>query len=68
MKYAVLKVINGSFYVHAENFAEISLAKVNYHGLAQTLWNSADVKTAMIMITDENLNLVDGCKEFIFHE
>ena len=68
MKYAIVKVINGNYSVHAEGFTEIASAKVNYHGLCQTLWNAPDVITAQIAIVDEQLDIVEGYKEFIHHE
>lgn len=68
MKYAILKVINGNYFVHAEGITDVSAAKVQYHGLAQTLWNAQDVESAMIMIVDENLDCVEKYKEFIHHE
>ena len=68
MKYAIVKVVNGSFTIHAEGFTDIASAKVNYHGLCQTLWNAQDVATADVMIVDENLDCVEGYKEFIHHD
>ena len=68
MKYAIVKVINGNYSVHAEGFTEIASAKVNYHGLCQTLWNAPDVITAQVAIVDEQLDIVEGYKEFIHHE
>ena len=68
MKYAIVKVINGNYSVHAEGFTDISSAKVSYHGLCQTLWNAPDVITAEVAIVDENLDAVEGYKEFIHHE
>ena len=67
MKYAVIKCVNGAFSVHAEGFTDVSKAKVNYHGLCQMLWNADDVITAEAMIADENLNCVEGYREFISH-
>ena len=68
MKYAIVKVINGSYSIHAEGFTDIASAKVNFHGLCQTLWNAPDVATAEVMIVDENLDCVEGYKEFIHHD
>jgi len=68
MKYAVLKVINGNFSVHAEGFTAPESAKVSYHGLCQTLWNAPDVLSAYVEIVDEQMDVVDKCKEYIFHE
>lgn len=68
MKYAIIKVINGNYFVHAEGITDLGAAKVVYHGLCQTLWNASDVTTAYVMITDEQLDVVEGYKEFIHHE
>lgn len=68
MKYAVIKVINGNYFIHTEGFTDISKAKVSYHGLCQTLWNEKSVNTACVMIVDENLGCVEGYREFIKHE
>ena len=68
MKYAIIKVVNGSYSIHAEGITAIETAKTQFHGVCQTLWNSTDVATATVMITDENLDSVEGYKEFIHHE
>ena len=68
MKYAIIKVINGSYSIHAEGITEISAAKVQFHGLCQTLWNAYDVVSAYVMIVDEQLDCVEGYKEYIHHE
>lgn len=70
MKYAVIKVINGNFSVHAEGFTSADSAKVSFHDLCKTLWNAPDVITAEVAIVDENLDVLDGengYKEFISH-
>lgn len=67
MKYAIIKVINGNYAIHAEGITEISTAKTNFHSLCATLWNAPDVVTACVMITDENLNMVSGYREYIIH-
>jgi hypothetical protein len=67
MKYAIIKVINGNYAVHAEGIIDMNNAKVNFHGLCQTLWSAPDVITACVMIVDENLDVVEGYKEFISH-
>ena len=68
MKYSIIKVINGNYFVHAEGITDIAAAKVQFHGLCQTLWNAPDVITAYVMIADEQLDAVEGYKEFIHHE
>lgn len=68
MKYAIIKVINGNFSIHAEGFTTLASVKTNYHGLCQTLWNAQDVITATVMIVDEQMDCVEDYKEFITHE
>ena len=63
--YAIIKVVNGSYSIQAEGFTTPEQAKVNYFQTCATLWNSDDVKTACIMITDETFNIVDSCREII---
>lgn len=67
MKYSIVKVINGNFAIHAET-DNLDSAKVNFHGLCQTLWNAPDVISATVKIVDENLDCVEGYKEFITHQ
>lgn len=67
MKYAIVKVINGSYSIHAECFTDIPSAKVNYHALCQTLWNATDVINAYVSIVNEQLEVVEGMKEYIHH-
>lgn len=68
MKYSIIKVINGNYFIHAEGITELSSAKVQFHGLCQTLWNAPDVISAYVMIVDEQLDVVEGYKEYIHHE
>ena len=68
MKYAIIKCINGNYSVHAEGITAIENAKTQFHGLCQTLWNASDVITAYVAIMDEQLDVVEGYKEFIHHE
>ena len=68
MKYAIIKVVNGSYSIHAEGITDLATAKVQFHGLCQTLWNAPDVLSAHVMIADEQLNIVEGYIEYIHHE
>ena len=68
MKYAIIKVINGNYSIHAEGITDKASAKTLFHGLCQALWNTPDVITAEVKIMDENLDCVEGYKEFIHHE
>lgn len=67
MKYAIIKVINGNYSVHAEGITDVTNAKTQFHGLCQTLWNAPDVITACVKIVDEQLDNVEGYREFITH-
>lgn len=68
MKYAIIKVINGNYFVHAEDITDLVSAKTQFHGLCQTLWNASDVITGCVKIVDERLDRVEGYQEFISHE
>lgn len=68
MKYAIIEVINGNFFIRAEGITDLASAKTQYHGRCQALWNAQDVVTAMVAIMDENLDIVERYKEFIQHE
>ena len=67
MKYAIIECNNGNYFIRAEGITELSSAKTQFHGRCQTLWNAPDVTTAHVMIADEQLNPVEGYKEFISH-
>ena len=68
MKYSVIQCVNGSNKIVAEGITDLSLAKVRFHGLCQTMWNAPDVITGEVMIADEQLNCVEGYREFIHHD
>lgn len=68
MKYAIIKVVNGSYAIEAEGYTSIEAAKVKFHDVCKTLWNAPDVNTAYVMIADEQLDAAEGYKEFIHHE
>lgn len=67
MKYAIVKVINGYYFIHAEGITVLTNAKTQFHGLCQTLWNASDVISATVKIVDENLDCVEDYKEYISH-
>ena len=67
MNYSIVKCINGNYSIHAEGITDVSAAKTQFHGLCQVLWNAPDVLTAEVKIMDENLDCVEGYKEFITH-
>ena len=68
MKYAVLKVSNGSNSVVAEGYTDLNSAKVKFHQTCASLWNAPDVILGAVMVVDDSLRLVNGCHEIITHE
>lgn len=66
--YSIIKCINNSYAIHAEGISTLAAAKTQFHGLCQTLWNAPDVRTATVIIADEQLDPVEGYKEFIHHD
>lgn len=67
MKYAVVKVSNGTYAIHSEGWTDLEKAIVNFLDAAKALHNAADVQDACVMIVDENLDCVQGYKEAIHH-
>ena len=67
MKYAIITCINGAYKVQAEGFTDLVATKVSYLGLCQSLWKAPDVLSAFVMIVDEQLDCVQGYKEYIHH-
>lgn len=67
MKYAVVKCSNGSYAIASEGWTDKEKAIVDFLGKAQALHNASDVQTACVMIVDENLDVVEGYKEYINH-
>ena len=65
--FAIVKVVNGAFSIHAEGITNLDSAKVSYHGLCQTLWNAPDVIKGSVAIFDENLCVVEPYREYITH-
>ena len=65
--YATVKSVNGQFAINTET-DNLQSAIIQFHSLAQDLWNAPDVATAKIAIMDEQLNVVDKYSEFIHHE
>lgn len=67
MVYAIIECVNGNYFVRAEGITTIESAKTQYHGRCQALWNAQDVTKAYVAIVDEQLDVVEGFKEFIYH-
>lgn len=68
MKYAITKCVNGSFSIDSEWGENLTGAKTAFHGVCRTLWSEPTVISAHVMIINEQLDVVEGYKEFIHHE
>lgn len=68
MKYSIIECVNGNFFIRAEGITNIENAITQWHARCQTLWNAQDVIKAEVAIMDEQLDVVEGYKEFIHHE
>ena len=68
MKYAIIECINSNFFIRAEGITDLAAAKTQWHSRCQVLWNEPTVITAHVMIADEQLDAVEGYREFIHHE
>ena len=67
MKYALSQVSNGSFSIVSEHGTDKQAAFVAFHDRCKILWNAPDVVTATVEVVDENLDVVEGKKEYISH-
>lgn len=65
MKYAIVKVVNGNFFVDSEGYTNTKAAKPRYFDVCKALNNAEDVETACIKIVDENMLCSDGYEEHI---
>ena len=69
MKYAVLKVVNGSFSIDSEWVDNLNGAIVQWHSVCRSLWNDKTMTVkAKVEIVDENLYPQEGYIEVIQHE
>ena len=68
MKLAVIQCSNGSFSIVSEHGEDKRAAIVAFHERSKILWNAADVITGEVAIVDEQLDVVEGYKEYITHE
>lgn len=65
MKYSVITVVNGAFSVRTEH-DNLKSAIVSFHSVCTTLWNSADVQNATVVVADEKMRFEKV--ELINHE
>ena len=64
MKYAVIQQINGAYAVKYEG-ENLDSMKYNYHNWLSLLYNDTGAVKGVVKLVDGNLDVVDGCVEFI---
>jgi hypothetical protein len=65
MKYAVVKCVNGNYFIDSEGFTSLDKAIVKFHSVCEALWNATDVEKACVMIIDEKLETYPQYHELI---
>lgn len=63
-KYAVIQQIGGAFSVKFESSDKDSI-KYNYFNWLSLLYNDTGSVNGVVKLVDGNLDIVDGCVEFI---
>lgn len=58
MKYAIIKCINGNYFVHSEGITTTEAAMAQFHAVCQSLWNASDVVTATVAVVNETLDIM----------
>ena len=58
-KYAVVRIVNGSFKVESESSSKES-ASVSFSQYCAALWNATEEVHAVVKLMDKNLDVVDG--------
>lgn len=64
MKYVVEQSASSNIIVVSE-WTDKNKAKQAFHDTCRLLYSDADTTKAVVAILDENLDIVDGCKEYI---
>ena len=62
--YSVIQQINGAFTVKFEG-ADLNSIKYNFFNLLSLLYNDSGAVKGVVKLVDENLDVVDGCVEYI---
>ena len=62
--YAVIQQINGAYAVKYEG-ENLDSMKYNYHNWLSLLYNDTGAVKGVVKLVDGNLDIVDGCVEFI---
>lgn len=65
--YSVIQFMNGAFAVKFED-SDLDSIKYNYFNWLSLLYNDKGGAKGVVKLVDENLDVVDGCVEFIDKE
>ncbi len=65
MKYDVIQKVNGNIVVVSTWTDNLSGAKKAFHDRCALLYSDAETTSGVVAILDDNLDVVDGMKEFI---
>lgn len=68
MKYDVIQKVEGNITVISTWENDKNGAKQAFHHQCELLYSDKDTTSGVVEILDDNLDLVDGCKEFIVKE
>ncbi len=68
MKYDVVQKVNSNINVVSTWTDNKSGAKEAFHNQCKLLYADKDTTNGVVAILDDNLDVVDGCKEFIVKE
>lgn len=62
--YSVIQFMNGTFAVKFEG-ADLNSIKYNFFNWLSLLYNDSGAVKGVVKLVDENLDVVDGCVEYI---
>ena len=68
MKYDVVQKVNGNLVIVSTWVDDKVGAKQSYHDRLKLLYSDKDTTSGVVAILDDNLDVVDGMKEFINKE
>ena len=68
MKYDVVQKVNGNLVIVSSWVDDKNGAKQAFHHQCELLYSDAETTSGVVAILDNNLDVVDGCKEFIVKE
>ncbi len=68
MKYDVVQKVNSNLVIVSSWVDDKNGAKQAFHHQCELLYSDPETTSGVVAILDNNLDVVDGCKEFIVKE